>query len=163
MRRRHLLPVLLATAGLALTATPASAASGSLTDPRGDYPDILKLAYSNAASQVQMAMTYASIADAQNESFYLAWGTAGARYQVFNSPSAGLRELRYYARTGAPTQTVPCAGLKVVRRTELNRRTVTIPRSCLPKAAARLRFQGIATAGLSSIDSTKYSPLVARG
>ena len=71
----------------------ATAATGSLTDPRGDFPDIVKLSYSNAASKVKLTMTYAEV-HPQNESFYLKWGKAGKRYQVFNSPLAGISELR---------------------------------------------------------------------
>ncbi len=68
----------------------ANAATGSLTDPKGDYPDIVKLSFSNGSSKVTMTMTYAG-AHPQNESFYMEWGKAGKRYQVFNNPSASIR------------------------------------------------------------------------
>lgn len=162
MRARSVLPVLLAAAGLVVCAAPAQAASGSLTDPRGDTPDIVKLAYNNAATRVQMTMTYADIRFVDNESFYLAWGTAGARYQVFSSRTNGVA-LRYYPRTNAAQQTVPCPGLTVVQHADLQRTTITLPRTCIRKAPDRLRFQGVATAGLSESDQTRYSPVVARG
>ncbi len=153
-----------ATAALCLMgASPALADSGSVIDAKGDYPDIVKLAYRNGASSVAMTMTYASSADAQNESFYLHWGTAGKRYQVFESRSAGIRELRFYSGSNAAARPVTCAGLRVVHRDAYEATKVVIPRSCITKAANALRFQGVATAGLSSSDETKKSPRTARG
>ncbi len=139
----------------------ASADTGSLTDAKGDFPDIVKLSYNNGASKVKMTMTYAG-ARAQNESFYLKWGKAGKRYQVFISPSAGISELRYYGGTNAPVKTIDCSGLRVTQPSATSTKTV-IPRSCLKKAADKLRFQGIATEGLTSADETKTSKAVARG
>ncbi len=150
-----------AVLALTLTGTPAQAASGSLTDPGGDLPDIVKLAYANRASSVRMTMTYADAAEAQNESFYLRWGRKS--YQVFESRSAGLRELRYYRNGSAAARTVDCAGLKVVHRDKADATKVVIPRSCIPKAADTLKFQGIATAGLSLVDETRRSPRTRRG
>ncbi|MBA2768430.1 MAG: hypothetical protein H0U35_04745 [Sporichthyaceae bacterium] len=136
---------------------PAAAASGSVLDPRGDFPDILKLAYVNGDTAVNMTMTYAEVTDAQNESFYLHWGTNGDNYQVFESRGVGLRELRYNSRK------VACAGLRVIHRDAYDKTKVVIPRSCINKAPNALRFKGIATAGLSLLDQTKKSPLTARG
>lgn len=144
-------------------APPAFADSGSINDAKGDYPDIVKLAYRNGDSSVRMTMTYTNLADAQNESFYLHWGTAGKRYQVFESASAGIRELRFYSGSTAAGRPVTCDGLRVVHRGAYERTTVVIPRSCIPKAANTLRFQGVATAGLTSSDETKKSPRTARG
>jgi hypothetical protein len=154
------------TAGVAVAALlagsgVANAATGSLTDPKGDFPDIVKLSYSNGSSKVTMTMAYAD-AHPQNESFYLKWGTSGKRYQVFNSPSAGIRELRYYRATNAAPKHIACSGLRVSRPSAKSTKVV-IPRGCLTKAADRLRFQGIATEGLSSSDQTKVSNAVARG
>jgi hypothetical protein len=144
-----------------LSGPAAHAAAGTITDPRGDGdPDIVKVTYSNAKSQIKMSMTYADISLAQNESFYLRWG-AGKSYQVFNSN--GLRELRYYASKNAASKRVACAGLKVARQTAKDTTAVTIPRSCLKKAPDKVRFQGIATMGLSLKDETKTSKLIARG
>lgn len=148
-------------ASLLVLSTSAYADSGSLTDPKGDSPDIVKLRYDNGASKVTMTMTYAG-SRAQNESFYLRWGSAGRSYQVFNSPSAGLKQLRYYASSSAATKTITCSGLTVRQPTSTST-SVTIPRSCLTKAPNALRFQGIATEGLSSSDQTKVSTSTARG
>lgn len=150
----------IAVSVFAVSAT-AQADSGSLIDPKGDYPDIIKVTYNNAASKVTMTMTYSG-ARAQNESFYLRWGSAGKSYQVFNSPSARIKELRYYASASAATKKITCSGL-VVRRVTSSSTSVTIPRTCLAKAPNALRFQGIATEGVSSADQTKISKLTARG
>jgi hypothetical protein len=140
----------------ALLAPAASAGSGSVPDARGDFPDVTRLTYDNGRRQVVMTMKYADIDLAQNESFYIRWGKP-AYYQVFNSPSAGLRELRYNFRK------VRCAGLKVTRQARIDTTRVVLPVSCLSKAPKRLKFQGIVTAGLSSSDETKVSPWVRRG
>jgi hypothetical protein len=108
-----------------------------------------------------MTMTYAG-ARPQNESFYMAWGTTGQRYQVFNSPSASIRELRYYSGKNAPAKRTTCSGLRVTQPTATSTRVV-IPRSCLTKAPGSLRFQGVATVGLASSDETKVSKALARG
>jgi hypothetical protein len=154
------------TAGLAVAALlagggVATASTGSLTDPKGDFPDIVKLSYGNGSSKVTMTMTYAG-ARPQNESFYLKWGTTGKRYQVFNSPSAGIRELRYYRGENASPKHIDCSGLRVTQPSAKSTK-VAIPRRCLTKAADKLRFQGIATEGLMSSDETKLSRSVARG
>lgn len=150
-----------AVLAVTLSGSPAHAAGGALTDPRGDLPDIVKLAYANRASSVRMTMTYADARDAQNESFYLRWGRKS--YQVFESRSAGLRELRYYRNPSATARTVDCAGLKVVHQDARDATKVVIPRSCIPKAADTLAFQGIATAGVSLVDETRKSPRTRRG
>lgn len=146
--------VSLLTAGSAV----AHAASGSLTDPKGDHPDIVKLAYVNAQSKVVMTMTYAA-GHAQNESFYMRWGSRMQHhYQVFLSPTAGMKELRF----SGSEQDVSCKGM-VVKRPTARSTKVVIPRSCLKKAPNKLRFQGLATAGLFSSDETKLSKAIARG
>ena len=155
MRRTPLITALL----LALTflfVPAAGAASGSLGDAAGDYPDIRRLSYSNATGQVVMTMRHTSLEDAQNQSFYIRWGTA-ASYQVFVSPSAGLKELRFNSTRKA------CAGLRVSTLPASQSTRVVVPRGCLPKAPSRLKFQGIATAGLYSVDETAVSPWVRRG
>ena len=139
-----------------LLAPSAFAAGGSLSDARGDLPDIVRLSYQNGARQVVMTMKYSDIGLAQNESFYVRWGTP-ASYQVFNSPSAGMRELRYNG------QRVRCAGLEVTRQASLDQTRAVVPVRCLGKAPQRLRFQGIATAGLTNSDQTAVSALVRRG
>jgi hypothetical protein len=132
----------------------ASANSGSLSDPRGDYPDIVKLSFNNASSKVTMKLTMAA-GHAQNESFYIRWGS-GKHYQAFNSQSAGLSELRYAGKK------VACGGL-VFKHPSADVTTVKIPRTCIPKAPNKVRFQAIATEGLHSADETKVSKSIARG
>ena len=146
---------------LLMSSAAAYAASGSLTDAKGDYPDIVKLAYVNAKSKVTMTMTLAGT-NAQNESFYLRWGSKGTSYQVFSSPSIDLTELRYYSRTDAEPKRITCSGLVVTPISSTATR-VTIPRTCLSKAPDALRFQGIATEGTSLLDQTKVSAATKRG
>jgi hypothetical protein len=144
--------------GLLTGSAAAYAASGSLSDPKGDSPDIVKLAYDNARSKVFMTMTYGSFRP-QNESFYMRWGTRDRHYQVFvTRTSGGTKELRY---SGAEKK-VTCGGLLVKHPTSRSTKVV-IPRSCLSKAPDKLRFQGIATEGLFSMDETKVSKAIARG
>ena len=144
--------------GLFTGGTAAFAASGSLTDPKGDPADIVKLAYDNAQSKVSITMTYGSFRP-QNESFYMHWGTRDRYYQVFvTRTSGGTKELRY---SGAEKK-ISCGGLLVKRPTSRSTKVV-IPRGCLSKAPDKLRFQGIATEGLFSMDETKKSNAIPRG
>lgn len=154
--RRMPLTALLLFALTVLFAPAASAATGSVSDPAGDLPDIRQLTYSNATTQVVMTMRYTSLADAQNQSFYIRWGTS-ASYQVFVSPSAGLQELRFNGTRRA------CAGLQVRALPTSESTRVTVPRSCLGQAPGRVKFQGIATQGLFASDETGVSPWVRRG
>jgi hypothetical protein len=140
---------------LALSAT-AYAAKDSLSDPKGDYPDIVKLNYNNADEKVVMKLSYNGQA-AQNESFYMHWGDDES-YQVFASPSADIQELRYHGKGKA----VKCDGLKVKRPSNDVTKAI-VPRDCLNKAPDKLRFQGIATEGLYSVDETKISKAIKRG
>ena len=151
-------PIAAAVAALALAlALPAAAfaASGSISDPSGDYPDILKLAYANKSGKVVMTMTYGG-ARPQNESFYIKYGEP-KNYQVFVSSGIGTKELRFNSRK------VPCSGLSVSHDAALLQTKVVVPRSCLSKAPNKLRFQGVATEGLYSSDKTALSPWVKRG
>ena len=68
---------------------PAMAASGHITDPSGELPDILRLNYSNAPGKVVMTLKFANVADAQNRGFWIQWGEP-QKYQVFDSPSAAI-------------------------------------------------------------------------
>jgi hypothetical protein len=100
---------------------------------------------------------------AQNEGFWMRWGSKGKSYQVFSSPSVGINQLRYYSGKDAAPTIVGCKGLRIKRRYPPYSTSATIPRSCLAKAPDKLRFQGIATEGTSSIDETKVSKAIARG
>jgi hypothetical protein len=140
----------------------AHAASGSLTDKKGDYPDIVKLAYDNAQSKVVMTATYAGDGQngrAQNESFYMRWGSSGQKYyQVFLSVPGNVKELRF----SGSAKNVSCKGM-VIKRPTARSTKVILPRSCISKAPDKLRFQAIATEGLYSKDETKTSAAIARG
>lgn len=137
----------------------ASAATGSLGDSAGDFPDIRRLSYSNTSGRVVMTMRYTRVADAQNQSFYIRWDSP-AYYQVFVTRSAAgmKKQLRFKAE-----RAVACKGLRVrtLRATQSTR--VVVPRRCLRRAPARLRFRGIATRGLDAHDETSLSPWVRRG
>ena len=150
-----------APALLLLSAPQAVAASGQITDPGGDLPDITRLNYSNAQGKVVMTLKFASVADAQSRSFYIQWGQP-QKYQVFDSPSAATSELRFHRANGTFAK-VTCVGLKVTEDVGTNTVKAVVPRSCLPNAPDRVRFKGIATQGLSLSDQTKLSPLVNRG
>jgi hypothetical protein len=152
---------LVLAAFLASSAT-AYAASGALTDPKGDYPDIVKLAYDNGDSKVVMTATYAGDGmngRAQNESLYMRWGSSAQKYyQVFLSAPDSTKELRY----SGSSRKVACRGLRVKHPTARSTKVI-VPRSCIGKAPDKLRFQAIATEGLFSKDETKVSKAVARG
>lgn len=146
---------------LVMTGSTVHADKGSLNDPAGDLPDIRKLAYNNADKKVTLSMTFADLADAQNQSYYIQWGKP-KKYQVFHSPSAAITELRFYTDATSWTK-VGCKKLSVVDRPAKDTTTVDIPRACIKKAPDTLRFKGIATMGLNLLDETKQSPKVKRG
>ena len=162
MSLRPIFAVALSCLALLLTAAPpAQAETGRVTDPHGDFPDIWRLDYNNAQNKVVMTMKVASLADAQNESFYIQWGTA-KKYQVFYSPSADITDLRFF-RDADTFRSVACGGLRVTDDADANTTKAVVPRSCLPQAPDRLRFKGIATQGTSLSDGTSVSPFAARG
>jgi hypothetical protein len=136
-------------------ASPAAAESGSLDDPSGDFPDIVRLSYDNAQRKAVMTLRFGESDLAQNVSFYMRW--RGGRYQVFYNKPAGTQELRYN------DDKVRCRDLVVKELPDKEATRAIVPRSCLSQAPDRLRFQGIATAGLLSSDETDVSPRVARG
>ena len=151
--RRGLFAIAFATS--LIGGTQAQANSGSISDPSGDLPDIVELAYNNADRKVVMTMTYSGFR-AQNESFYMRWGD-GKYYQVFRA--FGQDPL---LRLNDPGNVKNCDGLKVREPSEL-KTEVTIPRSCLKKAPDKLKFQGIATEGVSNSDQTRVTKAIARG
>ena len=154
MRGRHgIAAVAMATA--LIGSAQAQANSGSISDPSGDLPDIVKLAYNNADRKVVMTMTYSGFR-AQNESFYMRWGD-GKYYQVFRAFGQDAQ-----LRLNKPTGVKACDGLRVREPSELSTK-VTVPRSCLKKAPDKLKFQGIATEGVSNSDQTRITKAIARG
>lgn len=162
MSPRRMAIAVLCAAGFAIApAGEALAATGHVTDPKGDLPDIRRLDYDNAQRKVVMTLTFANVGDAQNRSFYLQWGKP-KKYQVFDSPSAGITELRFFTDASS-FRAVDCDGLRVVEKPAANTVKATVPRACLPKAPDRLKFKGVATLGLMSSDQTALSGWVARG
>lgn len=133
----------------------AHADSGSVNDPSGDFPDIIKLAYNNDDSRVVMTMTYSGFR-AQNESFYMRWGD-GKYYQVFR-PIGQDPQLRL----NDPSSVKNCDGLKAREPSDVTTKVI-IPRSCLKRAPDKLKFQGIATEGLANADETETTKAIARG
>ena len=133
----------------------AHADKGSVDDPSGDLPDIIKLAYNNADSKVIMTMTYSGFR-AQNESFYMRWGD-GKYYQVFRP--IGQEPV---LRLNDPSRVKNCDGLKAREPSDVSTKVI-VPRSCLNKAPDKLKFQGIATEGLANSDETKITKAIARG
>ena len=156
MHRRTPLLALLVLALSSLFAAPAAAAGGYITDPAGDYPDIRRLSYTNAATKVVMVMRYTNVQDAIAESFYIRWGTT-SYYQVFRNDYNGAYELRYNGNR------VACGSLTVTRLPVKESTRAVIPRICLSHAPNRLKFKGISTAGNYFIDKTALSPWVSRG
>jgi hypothetical protein len=102
-----------------------------------------------------MPMKFTDLEAAQNQSFYIKWKTKD--YQVFYSASAGMKELRFNGKK------VRCKELRVKPLPDVESTRVVVPRSCIPKAPNALKFQGVATAGVFSVDETAVSAKVARG
>jgi len=152
MKRFARMAAVVTAATLVWGATQAHAESGSIDDPEGDLPDIVKLAYNNADRKVVMTLTYSGFR-AQNESFYMRWGD-GKYYQVFRGP--GLTQLRLNGNTKN------CEDLRIREPSSVSTKVI-VPRSCLKKAPNKLRFQGIATEGLANSDETSVTKLIARG
>jgi hypothetical protein len=143
-----------AVAAALIGGAQAQADSGSISDPSGDLPDIIKLAYNNADNKVVMTMTYSEFR-AQNESFYMRWGD-DKYYQVFRS--FGQEQLRLNDSSNVKN----CDGLKAREPSDVSTKVI-VPRSCLKKAPDKLKFQGIATEGLANSDETKITKAIARG
>ena len=152
--------VLLPLTVAALLPAPAFAASGSLTDP--DDPsiaDVLRLGYDNRANKVVMKMSYDAHRP-QVENFYVKWGTAGKYYKLQRSAGNGTT---LWFSNGSGESKRACAGDKVTHNADTVVSTAVIPRSCMPRARDKVKFQGVVTEGLFDSDQTKTSPGVARG
>lgn len=156
LRTAVLLPLALA----ALLPAPALAASASLTDPDdASIADVLRLSYDNGANKVVMEMTYDAHRP-QVENFYVKWGTAGEYYKLQRSAGTGTT---LWFSNGSGESKRPCTGDKVTHNANTVVSTAGIPRSCMPKAPDKVKFQGVVTEGLFASDRTKTSPGVARG
>ena len=158
MRRAHAV-FALALAAL-VTAPAAFGASGSLSDPDDDtLADVLKLSFANKDDRAVVKMAYDGYRP-QVENFYVKWGTAGKYYKLQRSPNG--TSLWYSDGSGEPSEE-SCSGDRVRHNEETFVSTGTIPRSCMPQAPGKLKFQGIATEGLFEFDETRTSTRVARG
>ena len=158
MRRALAASVLTLVATLAAPA--AFGASGSLTDPDDpdDLADVLKLSYANKDAKAVMKMTYDGFRP-QNENFYVKWGSAGKYYNLQQSPNGTT--LWYF--NGTESSEKRCAGDRVRYDAETFVATATLPRSCMPQAPGKVRFRGVATAGLFLSDQTATSPGIRKG
>lgn len=157
MRR---IPALLAVAiAVLIAATSAHAASGSLTDPDDEsLADVLKLSYANKDNKAVIKMTYDGYRP-QVENFYVSWGTQGKYYKLQSSPNG----TSLWFNNGSSESEKACGDDKVSHDSETFVSTGVIPRSCIPKAPDRVKFQGIVTEGLFESDQTAVSARVARG
>ena len=145
-----------------LTAPAAFAASGSLTDPDDDtLADILRLSYANNDAKAVMKLKYDG-SRPMVENFYVKWGTAGKYYKLQrNLDGTSLWFFNGNEDTGEVERT--CDGDRVRHNADTVVSTGTIPRSCMPQAPARVKFQGIATVGLFDNDKTRTSTAVRQG
>ena len=140
MSFRRVAAVALSVPALLLMSGPnAMAASGHITDPSGDFPDIRRLDYDNAQRKVVMTLKFASVDDAQNRSFYIQWGKP-KKYQVFDSPSAAISELRFY-RDADTFRSVECAGLRVTEDSGTNAPTASPGRSPIASIVERPAYR----------------------
>jgi len=153
-------PAALALALAALVAAPAAfGASGSLNDPDDDtLADVLRLSYANKEAKVVVRMTYDDYRP-QVENFYVRWGTSGKYYKLQRSTNG--TSLWYSNGSGESEKT--CAGDRVRHDEETSVSTGAVPRSCMPQAPGKVKFQGIVTEGLFDFDETRTSSRVARG
>ena len=153
-------PAVFALALAALVTVPAAfGASGSLSDPDDDtLADVLKLSFANKDDRAVVKMAYDGYRP-QVENFYVKWGTAGKYYKLQRSPNG----TSLWYSNGSEESEKTCAGDRVRHDEDTYVSTGTVPRSCMPRAPGRVRFQGIVTEGLSDFDETRTSSRVARG
>lgn len=153
-------PTVFALALAALVAAPGSfGASGSLSDPDDDsLADVLRLSYANQNRKAVIRMEYDGHRP-QVENFYVRWGTSGKYYKLQRGPNG--TSLWYSNGSGESERT--CDDARVRHDGDTFVSAGTVPRSCLPQAPDKVKFQGIATEGLFSSDRTRISPRVDRG
>ena len=154
-------PAAFALALAALVAAPAAfGASGSLNDPDDDtLADVLRLSYANKEDKVVVRMSYDDVPATGRELLR----EVGAPRAATTSSSAAPTAPRSGTPTGrrSPRRAVPAIGCGTTRDSSVS--TGTVPRSCMPRAPGRLKFQGIVTEGLFDFDETRTSSRVARG
>ena len=153
-------PVAFVLALAALVAAPAAfGASGSLNDPDDNtLADVLRLSYANKEDKVVVRMSYDDYRP-QVENFYVKWGTSGRYYKLQRSTNG----TSLWYSNGSEESERSCAGDRVRHDDETFVSTGTVPRSCMPRAPGRVKFQGIVTEGLFDSDQTRTSSRVARG
>ena len=159
MTRRTAPLVILVLSLVVALAPPAGAATGAISDPAGEHPDIRRLSYDNAAAKVVMTMRFASLEEAQNQTFRMQWNDGA--YEVLHFPSIPVTAL-YRESAPGTSDLVPCEGLRVTAIPDRQSTRAVVPRSCLYYAPNRLKFQGTA-AGAAGEDETVLSPFVVRG
>lgn len=157
--RRALAAVVLALVATA-TASSALGASGSLSDPDDDtLADVLKLSYANKDAKAVVRMTYDGYRP-MVENFYVKWGSEGKYYKLQRSSTNGT-SLWYSNGTGESEKR--CDGDRVRYDEGAAVSTGTVPRSCMPQAPARVKFQGVVTEGLFLSDATRTSRAIRKG
>jgi hypothetical protein len=162
--RTRSITAIAAAALLAVPATAAQAAKGSITDRGGDNVDIVKLSYNNAKSKVTLTTKYADSSTAQVEFFAITWAGPNKGYGVVSSAVTGDRELVYSKNKSDEGTTIACKGLNVKRNARANTTKVIVPRTCLTKAPDKLRFQaGALNVQDGGSDETKRTKKVKRG
>jgi hypothetical protein len=138
----------------------AWAASGAINDPDDtSLADVLRLAYANNSGKVVMRMTYDGFRP-QVENFYVKWGTSGRAYKLQHSEANGTT---LWYDNGSSEGQRACDGAVVAYDADRFVSKAVIPRSCMPRARDRVKFQGIVTEGLFESDATRTSTGVARG
>jgi hypothetical protein len=143
---------------------PAYAGSGSVADPRGDFPDIVRLTLHNGESDVVVRQRYTYLDIVRSESVQLRWGRP-VHYRLEARNTDGDAALEPVLRLSTPEgiRRQRCPGLQVLRSTATDVALYTVPRSCLPRAPGRLRAKGFAAAGSFDTDRTALTPWVAQG
>jgi hypothetical protein len=157
--------VLIATLAAGVIASPALAATTSVTDPAGDSdPDILKLTLANRQAKVVLKQKYADIDLVQAESLFIKWGKATHyRVNIGNYDSDPALEKRLWLVTSAGDTRKKCGDLTFSQSADTDLTIVRVPRSCLSKAPDKIRAKGVASMGQYNSDATKLTPYAARG
>jgi hypothetical protein len=149
---------------VAVSTGPSFAATTSVTDPSGDYPDIRKLTLENKQTKVVLTQKYTDIELVQVETLYIKWqGTTYYRINRGNYDDDPQAEVRFILVTEDGDKEKSCPDLNVSRSNSTDTAIYRVPRSCIPKAADRVKAQGVASAGVSSSDQTKVTDRIARG
>jgi hypothetical protein len=143
---------------------PAYAGSGSVADPRGDFPDIVRLTLHNGDAQVVVRQRYAYLDVVRTESVQLRWGRR-VHYRLDARNRDGDAALEPVLRLSTPdgVRRQRCAGLRVRRSSATDVAVYTVPRSCLRRAPGRLRAEGFAAAGSFDTDETALTPWIRQG